>query len=278
MGGAIPDGVQTEGSAVADSESGEGMHLHRPRPLHGWREISLEVGVIVVGIIIAIGLEQTVEFLHHNQQRGQLVEALRKDGEVNRGYIQADIAKSQAILDWALEQAVALERAGPNGSFILRRMPHGFIGATDAGVWPSAKSSGLTNLLPPSAQNWLVYLAEEYDETFRSSASAKGQLYVTYAALDQTIIGHATTTRSGDIDLSTLTAAQRSMTVEQLRSVAERARGVLRQLLLYDVGNDFILSTPLEQLDTPEAAKHYAQIYREKIAAHPAATYSFGGP
>ncbi len=37
------------------------MHIHLPKPLHGWREFVGEVGVIVIGVLIALGAEQVVE-------------------------------------------------------------------------------------------------------------------------------------------------------------------------------------------------------------------------
>lgn len=40
------------------------MHFHLPRPLHGWREFAGEVGIIVLGVLIALGLEQVVEEIH----------------------------------------------------------------------------------------------------------------------------------------------------------------------------------------------------------------------
>jgi len=40
------------------------MHLHLPKPLHGWREFAGEVGIIVLGVLIALGGEQVVEALH----------------------------------------------------------------------------------------------------------------------------------------------------------------------------------------------------------------------
>lgn len=33
-------------------------HFHIPRPLHGWREFVGEVGIIVLGVLIALGFEQ----------------------------------------------------------------------------------------------------------------------------------------------------------------------------------------------------------------------------
>jgi hypothetical protein len=40
------------------------MQFHLPKPLHGWREFAGEVGIIVVGVLIALGAEQVVETVH----------------------------------------------------------------------------------------------------------------------------------------------------------------------------------------------------------------------
>lgn len=40
------------------------MHFHLPKPLHGWREFAGEVGIIVLGVLIALGFEQIVEEIH----------------------------------------------------------------------------------------------------------------------------------------------------------------------------------------------------------------------
>jgi hypothetical protein len=254
------------------------LDVHAPhQTVHTWKDFLVHIAAIVIGLIIAVSLEQTVEFFHHRHQREQLEAALLRDGGVNRGYVQGDIAKAQGILDWALEQAAAVERAGPAGPLRLRHMPRGFIGSPDAGVWPSAKSSGVTNLLPASAQNWFEYLAEQYNETFVSPTSAGGQLYLAYAALDQAIIGYATKIPSGDIDISALTAAHRAMAAECLRAIAERARTMLLRLVIYDAADEYILSTPLDQLDTPESEKRYTRIFKEALEAHPAAEYTVGG-
>jgi hypothetical protein len=81
----------------------------------------------------------------------------------------------------------------------------------------SAKASGVTNLLPASAQNWLEYLAEVQ----RGICLFRQRDWTTLSrvrCLDQAIIGHAIQTESGDIDVPTLTTAQRSTAVECLRT------------------------------------------------------------
>ena len=37
------------------------MHFHLPKPLHGWRAFAGEVGIIVLGVLIALGFGQIVE-------------------------------------------------------------------------------------------------------------------------------------------------------------------------------------------------------------------------
>ena len=44
------------------------MEIHKPKPVHNWREFLSEVGVIVLGICIAISLEQLVESWHWDRE------------------------------------------------------------------------------------------------------------------------------------------------------------------------------------------------------------------
>src|SRR5690348_4788874 len=44
------------------------MDIHKPKPIHNLRELGTEIGVIVVGILIALGLEQAVETWHTNER------------------------------------------------------------------------------------------------------------------------------------------------------------------------------------------------------------------
>ena len=45
------------------------MHIHLPKPLHGWRALIGEVGIIVVGVLIALGAEQLLKPLTHAKGR-----------------------------------------------------------------------------------------------------------------------------------------------------------------------------------------------------------------
>jgi hypothetical protein len=40
------------------------MDIHKPKPWRGWSELVKEIGTIVIGVLIALGAEQGVEWLH----------------------------------------------------------------------------------------------------------------------------------------------------------------------------------------------------------------------
>ena len=61
------------------------MHFHLPKPLHGWRQFTGEVGIIVLGVLIALGAEQIVQAVH---QRGDARDA---ESEI-RGELSNNIA------------------------------------------------------------------------------------------------------------------------------------------------------------------------------------------
>ncbi|HEX4738719.1 MAG TPA: hypothetical protein VH331_14270 [Allosphingosinicella sp.] len=57
------------------------MHIHLPKPLHGWREFIGEVGIIVIGVLIALGAEQLIEAVHWREKVAETKEQL--NGELH---------------------------------------------------------------------------------------------------------------------------------------------------------------------------------------------------
>jgi type II secretory pathway pseudopilin PulG len=74
--------------------------------LHGWRAFAGEVGIIVVGVLIALGAEQMVESIHLRWQTRQAQEALR--AEIHRSYAGAyELHAVHACLGKQLDSNVA---------------------------------------------------------------------------------------------------------------------------------------------------------------------------
>ena len=55
------------------------MDVQLPKPLHGWREFAGEVGVIVLGVLIALAAQQVVEALHWRKETATLRENLHRE-------------------------------------------------------------------------------------------------------------------------------------------------------------------------------------------------------
>lgn len=63
------------------------MHFHLPKPLHGWRAFVGEVGIIVIGVLIALGAQQVVESWQWHQKAEQTKKIL--DAELHRDAVSA---------------------------------------------------------------------------------------------------------------------------------------------------------------------------------------------
>lgn len=53
------------------------MHFRLPKPLHGWREFAGEVGIIVIGVLVALSAEQIVQTLQWREKVRHAEEAMR---------------------------------------------------------------------------------------------------------------------------------------------------------------------------------------------------------
>ena len=86
------------------------MHIHLPKPLHGWREFLGEVGIIVVGVLIALGAEQVVENVHwHHEVEAERASLLQEAKDTLDGVALRQ--KQQGCVDRRLvEIRTALER------------------------------------------------------------------------------------------------------------------------------------------------------------------------
>jgi hypothetical protein len=64
------------------------LEVHAPHEApHTWKSFFIHIATIVIGLFIAVGLEQSVEFFHHRHIRDQLEEQMQ---EVFAGDLQSD--------------------------------------------------------------------------------------------------------------------------------------------------------------------------------------------
>ena len=129
------------------------MHFHLPKPLHGWREFVGEVGIIVVGVLIALGAEQLVKGVHDRQVAEQARENVRAEAAMDVSFIQARLAAENCIQRRLSELSAILGRAGegrlqPQPTWISLPPTIPFF----MGRWQAATASGRNSLFSSSEQ------------------------------------------------------------------------------------------------------------------------------
>jgi hypothetical protein len=92
------------------------MHFHLPKPLHGWREFVGEVGIIVIGVLIALGAQQIAEGIH---QRGEVKQT--------RKALDAELAHNLAAFDNRLNLEPCARHRLDEVELILNREAQGSV-------------------------------------------------------------------------------------------------------------------------------------------------------
>ena len=75
------------------------MHVHLPKAFHGWRELAKEVGIIVLGVVIALTFEQLVQTWHWHQQVRTTRQALAHEVELGSMFAIERVAVEPCLRD-----------------------------------------------------------------------------------------------------------------------------------------------------------------------------------
>ena len=91
------------------------MHVHLPKPLHGWRAFAGEVGIIVVGVLIALAAEQVVDEWRWHQKTEVVRKSLMGELGNDRARWDADLAAAKCALQ-QIDGVDSWARTGANGT------------------------------------------------------------------------------------------------------------------------------------------------------------------
>jgi hypothetical protein len=202
------------------------MEVHRPKsPIHGLRELAKEVGIIVLGVLIALAAEQAVEWLHWRERAAQAEVQMRQDATVvlRQMLERQDIQTCQDRLLVRIRDRLVASGADwtPMAAFYTHGPPKGSVYAHPMRPWPetawrNAVASTAATHLPDAA---LAHFSHIFDAADR-------------AAQDQAIEHEASSELNALDQHLTLTPDSR---LALLRIIyAERARN---RLFAYEAGN-----------------------------------------
>jgi hypothetical protein len=130
------------------------IDVHPPHhTANSWRDFFIHIATIVIGLLIAIALEQTVEYFHHRHQVAQLTEQMRAEAQSNLPLIRdsVDRLKVQATYIRSLEDALlAGKRSGDSVDVhgVLPNAGSALYVSPSRATWSAAQAAGRAALLP----------------------------------------------------------------------------------------------------------------------------------
>jgi hypothetical protein len=125
------------------------LDVHAPHQLvHTWKDFFIHIATICVGLLIALGLEQTVEAVHHHHQREQLLVSLDHD---TRATLQdADFAAGERLqrMQWLQVRIEQVRAALASHQPLAPAAPEktAFITVPADPAWEAARASGMIPL------------------------------------------------------------------------------------------------------------------------------------
>ncbi len=216
------------------------IDVHPPHEaVHSWKDFLIHMTAICLGLLIAIGLEQSVESIHHRHERNQLREDLRTQAEQQ---IQI-LHQNQLVCAESIAWAHAILRAGrdipPSGGFVTYVLPQRKGGPSlnviANSVWIAAKSSGGVALLSrDEIATWdqVDYLAQITDKSFQDREAALQKLYAITDRTDTSVNPGATVR---------FTVADRDELMRNLGSLIEATWMIERNSALWEGADQAVL-------------------------------------
>src|SRR5579859_2536736 len=128
------------------------LDVHAPHEtVHTWKDFMVHIAAIIIGLLIAVGLEQTVEFFHHRHQRLQLEEQIREVLSENTELVAADTTKLARVRAYLvdLQSAVVARQHGQAAALPAVDDPRwaGTLGLPGLAPYEAAKDNGTIALL-----------------------------------------------------------------------------------------------------------------------------------
>ena len=129
------------------------MDIHKPKAAHSIREFLVEIGTIICGILIALGLEQSIEALHRNTEVRETREVLNTEMSENIARLVLSTQENRCLLP-QLATYAAWARGGSKPPPFRYFMP-----LLRTSTWDTVKSGAVAHM--PLKDR--VSLAAHYD-------------------------------------------------------------------------------------------------------------------
>jgi hypothetical protein len=141
------------------------LDVHPPHaPTHTWKDFFIHIATIVVGLIIAVGLEQGVEALVHRHHAHRAEQELREESLQDRALVRRDlpsIAEAQRLIR---ANMAALDRAASPAATAFHPVAYlapTYVLTPHNVAWLAVRDNNLLSILPSTLST--TYWEIDYD-------------------------------------------------------------------------------------------------------------------
>ncbi len=138
------------------------LDVHAPHEtIRGWKSFFIHIATITIGLLIAIGLEQTVVHIHRLHQLAEVRRELTIEVAQNRRQLDTNRAAMQQLTAQLDENMAALRAAQATHAAVGRRLEYEpkYAWPLD-GAWQVAKQNGSLGLMPHEQIRKYTYVYE----------------------------------------------------------------------------------------------------------------------
>ena len=136
------------------------MEVHKPKPIHTWRELASEVGVIIVGIVIALSAEQALLGFELREKVTRAEEQMRFEMADDDGpEVIQRIALTECVSDAITRIRASVEGGSDRSAVSLAIAQLDIPRRTfENNAYHAAESSGVLSRLSPKHLDQWIYL------------------------------------------------------------------------------------------------------------------------
>ena len=188
-----------------------------PHAAHGWRDFFVHIATIVIGLLIALGLEQAAEGIHHRAQVREAREAIVQERSANQRefattteMFRRETKRFQtnlAVLQYLQQHPGAARNTWPG-----KISWHCYVTTFSTAAWQAAQNLGVTARMSPADVRQLEHLYYQLGVVQASSAERARA------------ISAARRYTASDADPSLLTGTQLANEIELAEALTTMAR------------------------------------------------------
>lgn len=200
------------------------LDVHPPhQSIHGWKDFLTHIATITIGLLIAIGLEQSVEYIHHLNQLHAARHELSEELDQNRRIHKLNSDEAHRMMRQLDRDMEVLRASRSSGVIPVRELSYagGFRRPRD-GAWQSVKQNGTLELMPQSELERYVYVYAVFDSFMEVLTASDAQLNLAAAIARRAPDGRLTPHEVEELITATSAAQGRMAYVSQLLEYTDR--------------------------------------------------------